>query len=125
MCFASAKWVGCLLISSMAVIQQVTWISLRVPKPRSKKFQARLVPFNGPSRLAPPPALAEVKPITGIANARRIAFPFTASFFKQLEPRLLLPDEGPNQFPRPGVGFRILDGDFVVNRIRVDQRQAF
>src|SRR5215813_2068995 len=85
-----------------------------------------VVQFSLILRLASSPALAEVILVAaGLANTRCVAFPLTARLFQQLEPWRLLPHEGPNQLPWPCVRFRVLNRNFIVDRIRVNQSQAF
>src|SRR5262249_31592919 len=84
------------------------------------------VKFSLILRLASSPALAEVILVAAfLANTRCVAFPLTARLFQQLEPWRLLPYEGPNQLPWPCVRFRVLNRNFIVDRIRINQSQAF
>src|SRR5213592_305026 len=73
----------------------------------------------------PAPALAEVILDAGIANTFRIVFALTARFFHQLESGLLLAHERPDDRPWASVSFRILERDLIVDRVRIEQSQAF
>ena len=52
-------------------------------------------------------------------------FALAARFFHQLESGLLLTHQSPHDRPWASVGFRILERDLIVDRVRIEQSQAF
>jgi len=75
--------------------------------------------------LSPLGGHARVNLIPEVDQELSITFTFVTRLFQELKPLFLEAPDGKRHLPGSGIHIRVLDRDFVVDRLRVDEREAF